>query len=348
MRHLFGLEAGALSRRHVLAAGAAASVFVLPGLGRGAAAQQVTAGTPQPAQPAPDQDTANLRARTDADNHLTVEVTLNSRPLRFVVDTAAERSVIADDVAALLGLPPGPTIIVDGIGRRVVAPSAQVRELSFGPFTMTNLTLPVLPRTTLIADGYLGLDAISNSRVSFDFKNHQLTIEQPRSAAKPPEPGQESTRVRMKAWAGHLRFAECIVDGVSALAFIDTGAQLSVGSNALLDELKLRSRQMREARNVPELSLTGVTGGEISGPLLPVYRIRLQELSFTDGTLVIADVPDFDVFGARNRPAVLIGMDYLRQFAKVAIDYRAREVRFDLSLAPPQPRPGVEVGPANA
>ncbi len=45
----------------------------------------------------------------------------------------------------------------------------------------------------------------------------------------------------------------------------------------------------------------------------------------------------------RLRPALLIGMDYLRQFAAVTIDYRSKEIRFELSLAPPSPRPGVEI-----
>ncbi|WP_157138895.1 hypothetical protein [Asticcacaulis biprosthecium] len=44
---------------------------------------------------------------------------------------------------------------------------------------------------------------------------------------------------------------------------------------------------------------------------------------------------------AKYRPSLLIGMDYLRQFASVTLDYRARDIRFELSAAPPNPKPDV-------
>ena len=91
------------------------------------------------------------------------------------------------------------------------------------------------------------------------------------------------------------------------------------------------------------VTLTGVTGGEITGQVVPVGRIRLQNLAFTNGTLIIADVPDFALWKTKSRPALLIGMDYLRQFASVTLDYRARDIRFELSAAPPQPLPGVSI-----
>ena len=85
--------------------------------------------------------------------------------------------------------------------------------------------------------------------------------------------------------------------------------------------------------------LTGVTGGEISAEVVGVERIRLQNLSFTNGSLAISDVPDFATWKLKYRPSLLIGMDYLRQFARVAVDYRAKRVQFELSAAPP----GVEL-----
>ena len=91
------------------------------------------------------------------------------------------------------------------------------------------------------------------------------------------------------------------------------------------------------------MRLTGVTGGQLEGQVVSVPRISLQSLSFTDSVLAIADAPDFTTWGLHNRPALLIGMNYLRQFASVSVDYRAKEIRFELSLAPPLPRPGVEI-----
>jgi len=288
-----------------------------------------------------DQDYGSLAARADANNHLTVEVMINGRgPYRFVIDTGAERTVIADNVAALLALPHSGTLVIDGISNRVVAPTVRIGTLSFGPFTRTGLTLPILPRASLFADGYLGLDAINGTRVTFDFKNRALHVEQPKSPVHPVDPGADSARIRARGSEGRLRVTDCLVDSVAATAFIDTGAEVSVGNIALHDALKSRNRHLVSGAT---MTLTGVTGGETTGNIIPVRRIRLQGLNFTDGTLVIANVPDFSIWKLVQRPALLIGMDYLRQFASVTIDYRSKEIRFELSLAPPRPTPGVEI-----
>jgi hypothetical protein len=46
----------------------------------------------------------------------------------------------------------------------------------------------------------------------------------------------------------------------------------------------------------------------------------------------------FVIWGLSRKPALLIGMNYLRQFARVPIDYRIKEIRLDLAgLAAAQP-----------
>jgi hypothetical protein len=62
-------------------------------------------------------------------------------------------------------------------------------------------------------------------------------------------------------------------------------------------------------------------------------------LTFIDCPLVIADFLVFDVWGMRQRPALLIGMNLLRQFGSVSIDYGLKELRFDLAAyrSPPTP-----------
>ncbi len=99
----------------------------------------------------------------------------------------------------------------------------------------------------------------------------------------------------------------------------------------------------RQPSPYTQMTLSGVTGGEVTGDIVPVRRIRLQELSFTEGLLVAADLPAFNVWKLSEAPALLIGMNYLRQFSSVSIDYRSKEIRFDLSQTPPHPLPGVEV-----
>ena len=316
-----------------------------------ATAQRITANTPP--QPAgPDQDAASLAARRDANDHLTVAVMLNGHgPFNFVVDTGAERSVVSDEIAASLGLGLGENVRLEGIAKAMIVPTIRADTLGFGPFVRRNVQMPILPRTTLAADGYLGLDVIDGTRVTFDFKNRQLHVEQPKAVFNPqhfdnfrimPFPGADTpeTWVEATGRAGRLRIVNCMVGPVPTVAFVDTGAELAVGNVALLTALKTHHNAVTE---MGPTVLTGVTGGELAGEIVAVPRITLQALTFTDSVLAIADAPDFKTWGLHERPAVLIGMNYLRQFASVTVDYRAKEIRFELSLAPPMPRPGVAI-----
>jgi predicted aspartyl protease len=326
------------SRRTFAAGGLALAAGALPG---GPGWTQTITANASLQKPDADQDAASLVAHTDANSHLTIEVMINGKgPYHFVIDTGAERSVIADNVAMALGLPQGNTVTINGISNRITVPTVRVGSLSFGPFERDNLTLPILPRTSLFADGYLGLDAINGTRVTFDFQNHVLHVEQPKAPIRQIDPDSEIARVRAKGADGRLRVTDCLVDSVAAIAFIDTGAEVSVGNGTLLYNLKARNKRLT---TLGTMTLTGVTGGEVTGDIIPVERIRLQGLVFTNGNLVIADVPDFSMWKLRMRAALLIGMDYLRQFAAVTIDYRSKEIRFELSLAPPSPTPGVEI-----
>ncbi len=326
------------SRRTFAAGGLALAASLLPG---GPGWTQTITANASLQKPDANLDAASLTARTDANSHLTIEVMINGRgPYHFVIDTGAERTVIADTVVAALDLDHGNTVTINGISNRITVPTVPVRSLSFGPFVRNNLSLPVLPRRYLYADGYLGLDAINGTRVTFDFQNHALHVEQPKAPLHQIDPDSETARVRAKGADGRLRVTDCLVDSVPATSFIDTGAEVSVGNGTLFYNLRSRNKRLT---TIGTMTLTGVTGGELTGDIIPVERIRLQGLAFTNGSLVIADVPDFRMWKLRLRAALLIGMDYLRQFAAVTIDYRNKEIRFELSLAPPRPAPGVEI-----
>ena len=224
--------------------------------------------------------------------------------------------------------------------RRVPADLVSVAEIRYGPFTRTDLRLPVLPRKYLLADGFLGLDAINGTRVTLDFHRKQLRIDQPKSKFLPPEPGTEIVIVKAAGNSGRLRATDCYIDGVKAAAFIDTGAEISLGNPALEAALHKRNAALTE---LGPATLTGVTGGELIGHIIPIEKVTLKDLMFTQGDLVIANVPDFDDWDLTTKPALLLGMDYLRQFASVSIDYRTHEIRFDLSSLQGRPsRPAAD------
>ncbi len=317
---------GAFSRAPKAPSRRAALTGLAALMATGPAAAQTAPG------PGPDQIAA-LATRSDSAQRLTIEVMLNGAgPFRFIVDTGAERSVIADDVAARLGLASVGRVVIDGIVRKIPADLVAVKSLAYGPFSLDDVQVPVLPRQYLLVDGYLGLDAISDKRVTFDFQRRQLRIDGSRRRLEGYVADQDIIRVVVRGTAGRLRANHCWVDGVAASAFVDSGAEVSMGNSALRAALEAKRSHVRE---IGPIILTGVTGGETHGQVIAVKRIHLQEMNVENDVLAISDTASFAAWGLADQPALLLGMNFLRQFARVSIDYRRAEIRFDLSLSVP-------------
>jgi|SRR5579871_1838014 len=302
------------SRRTVVGWGAAA-LAVAPEIVHAAAP-----ATPEPPTAPPDA----IQGNTDANQRLTIETYVNGKgPFRFVVDTGADQSVIADDVAVKLGLISGEQVIVQGISRSVAAQTVPISELAFGDFTIEHLRTPVLQRTWLGADGYLGLDVIDGRRVIFNFRDDKLTVTGSRINVGRRLLPPDETLVRVDGTKGRLTSTDCRVDGVHTHAFVDTGAEASIGNTRLFAELQIAGKTYVDEQLIP---IIGVTGGQAFGRLARIDSIELGELQFKNGLLLISDLPVFDVWGLAERPAMFIGMNFLRQTSSFSIDYRNKEL----------------------
>jgi predicted aspartyl protease len=277
----------------------------------------------------PEPGASDVTGERDSGNRLTVPVQIAGKgPFQFVVDTGADRTVIADDVAATLGLARGARVSVQGIARSVEAETVRLNDLKIGSEVVGALEAPILTRAWLEADGYLGLNALDKRRVAFDFRHQKLTITEPRNFQVLGIVRPDETVVPVQGHSGRLRAFNCRVDGVNVSAFIDSGAEISVGNSALLNALLERS----PLYNRPETAqLSGVTGGFVTGRVTQVQRVQLGDFSFRDDGLVIADLQVFDLWNLADRPALFIGIDILRQFAQVVIDYGRKEYRFEFA-----------------
>jgi predicted aspartyl protease len=284
-----------------------------------------------------DRDTVPIAAATDAASHLTVAVRIDGHgPYHFVVDTGADRTILASEVADELGLFRGDRVMLDGVVSAVLTDTVAIRTLSSGSITCKHLVVPTLSRSLLQADGYLGLDFLDGHRVTFDFKNHILQVSEPRARLSASWARENEARIGASGSAGHLQALDCVVDGVPATAFIDSGAEVSAANAPLLAALAKRNPSFGE---IGTIRLIDITGGEILGKVARVDKIRFSGLTFHDCPLVIADFLVFGVWGLRQRPALLIGMNLLRQFARVSIDYGLKELRFDLAAYRPPLKP---------
>jgi hypothetical protein len=273
----------------------------------------------------------SLASVTDMTGRLSTALSIDGAgPYRFMVDTGAERTLIAEDIARSLALPRGRDVLVQGIVRGERAALVEIRRLDIGSLACTKLEVPTLPRAMLDADGYLGLDVLDGRRVIFDFIAGTLTVTKPQGFFSALWTRGNEVRVRTLGTSGRLRATDCLVDGVSAAAFLDSGAQVSVSNSALYAALQRhRTSQSMDSTT----TLTGVTGGSVIGVTTLINMIKLSELVLTFEPVVVADLPVFKLWGLDGQPALLIGMDCLRRCARVSIDYGRKELRFQVASA---------------
>lgn len=261
--------------------------------------------------------------------HMTAAVDINgSGPYHFMVDSGAERSVIADDLALRLGLPPQGHALIEGLIRTEPSRLVLIAQLALGSLVCSRLQVPTLPRAALDADGYLGLDVIDNHRLIMNFAARTLSITPPQGFFASLWSSEDEVLIHTMGDSGRLRSSDCHVDGVHATAFIDTGAAVSVANSALYDALRLHSPAMHP---IGAVQLSGVTGGSVNAFVVDVREIALGRLTLTYCPLAVTDLQVFKTWGLVDQPALLLGINALRRLASVSIDYGRKEMRFELT-----------------
>jgi hypothetical protein len=78
---------------------------------------------------------------------------------------------------------------------------------------------------------------------------------------------------------------------------------------------------------VPVLSATGQTA---EGELRVMPLLRVGGLSITGLMAVFADLHVFDIWELTRRPSLLLGMDVLRNFNAIELNYPRRYIAFHL------------------
>ncbi|MFC5343903.1 aspartyl protease family protein [Brevundimonas staleyi] len=250
-----------------------------------------------------------------------------SRPLLFVVDTGAERTAIARDLAETLALPAGPHVTVHGITSAEVTPTALADRLYFGRRRFNDLVLPVFERSLLAADGLLGLDILSQFRLSINLLQRTVTLSASGpaffasgSASVIPTRLSSDTRARVEA-SGQLILTNAMANGVPVQAFVDSGAQYSIANTALLRAI---GGQVGP-RPIPLYGVTGQTIDAYPGRL-DALQIARRQLGPTP--VLFADLHAFHTLGLGEQPALLLGADILYRFTRIELDYASRRMGF--------------------
>ena len=324
------------SRRSALALTAGGALtLALP------AAAQIAAQPPGPAEP-----DATARLLENLLTRMAVKVNVGSlRDPLFVIDTGAERTAISDRLAAELNLRPGPPVLVHGITAAEVVRTVELPRLDFSGRRFVHLTPPVFPYEVLGAEGLLGLDVLSRFRLTLELRQRRVmmapsgpdVVERGIAFGRASRVRNDITDTR-RARFGQLILTSVQVDGVEAVAFIDSGAQYSIANQALMRSIDARiGPSARQAVRV-----YGVIGQSLMVDSGAVSSLRLARREMGATPLLFGDLHAFGVLGLSERPALLLGADILTRFSRITLDYGQSRITFGgLIRRPPAPQPGV-------
>ncbi|AZS21303.1 MULTISPECIES: retropepsin-like aspartic protease [unclassified Caulobacter] len=317
-----------------LLAGGLGSILAAPGVAGASALTPIPSQAPALPQTGSDVPQAAedplviLDATLDSDARLTVATSVNDTGgFRFVVDTGADKTVLTPAIAERLNLPRGPDVLVHGASGSLTCPTALVRILRAGETGLTNSILPVLPYERVGADGLLGVDALEGRNVVIDFQRKQLEV---RRSAPSFEPFKTSREVNVAANAryGRLTLADSRIGGARSLAFIDSGGGVTIGNMALARAIAAKRR--RSPDFVRRIRLLTASGEIQLGEFRIIPTIAMGDLRLSNTPMAFADLHVFNHWGLNDRPAALFGVDVLRLFARVELDFGAGQVLFRL------------------
>lgn len=302
----------------MLAMTAAPGVAAVPGL---AAAQEpvVPSGAPAAAEAADSEVMAGENAR----DRMSVSVFINDQgPFPFIVDTGATRSVVSIGLARRLGLPAGPAVRMHDIGGVGEAATAKLARLRVGPLEIADVTAPALPAAYLGGVGIVGLDGLADGRVLIDFGARRMTVTRAARRREAAEPGTIVVTARRRF--GQLILADADIGGERIFVIIDTGAQYSIANPVL------RAKLGRRGTLPPPtgVALIGVTGNIVHADLALLPRMRIGGLTLGNVPVAFADAHPFGRFGLARKPAMLMGMDLLKTFDRVSLDFARKTVKF--------------------
>ena len=240
-------------------------------------------------------------------------------PFRLVLDTGANHSAVIQRTADVLKEPKEEDMtLVTGITGSATVPTVRVSKMEVGELLLGPTFLPVVPDVFGGAGGVLGGEGLANMRIFADFGHDRLTITRSRSQ----HAGLGFVTVPLREVHDGLLMADVLVGRVRTHAIIDTGAQRTVGNEALRAALLRRLPYGLKREDIMGVTLDVQQGDNLpTPPILLAQKMTLQGVRVTFGDMYL-----FQHWHMLDEPTLLVGMDVLGSFDVLVIDYRTKEL----------------------
>ena len=196
--------------------------------------------------------TVSLPLTISASGAPIIPVSINGRRRFFWLDTGSSMSIIASDVATFSEVTPlvPDTLEVATATGRVAARPAAIARIDLGGISIAHSTAMIIdsalmrvrmgpdasnPDHAIKIDGIIGFDVISRFDVRIDYVNSVVTF------ADPSRPARAPLRPRNLFWIGKPIVQLVTQTGVPLHFHLDTGAQETYSTDALLRKVRVRT-----------------------------------------------------------------------------------------------------------
>jgi predicted aspartyl protease len=285
---------------------------------------------PAVAQVAPTSpDSEVVATGQDSALRLTVPVRINGQgPFDFVIDTGADRTVISEELAERLALPAAGTAKLHAMGGSGTVDIVEIATVELSNRKAKNVRAAALPARYIGADGLLGIDSLKGQRVEMDFEAKTMRVvpsDEPERAV-PAE--SDLIIVTARTRLGQLVMVDADANGQKIHVVVDTGAQNTVGNSKLQRILSKRVK----GTVVKPIDMIDVLGKRTAAQYTIVDRVRIGGVAMGNTAVAFADAHPFKLFGLSNKPSMLLGIETLKSFKRVSVDFTTKKIKF---LLPP-------------
>lgn len=281
--------------------------------------------------------TSTIATGVDQSSRMTVPVTINGQgPFHFVIDTGADRTVISKELAEQLSLPKSGTARLHAMGGSAQVNIVKIDNIRISARHSRKVKAAALPRKFIGADGLIGIDSLKGQRIVMDFKADTMTLQASDVPEEVVPEGSDVIVVTARTRLGQLVLADADANGQKVWVIVDTGAQNSVG-NSKLRKLMVERNPATEVKPVQMIDVLGKT---TPADYTVVNRLRIGGVMLGNAALAFADAHPFKLFELQKKPSMLLGMESLRVFQRVSVDFSSRKIKFLMpsGMAPPSDR----------